>query len=204
MRYSARGLAAAMTFFIFCGCAAPKSAMQPPAPVAALATLMAQANSAHSTGQIDKANELLKEAASAYPADKMPWVRLAQIAFEQARYGDAIVHALEALERDSKDQIAHSLVAVSGLRLSSKALGELRGSSELSGSVRQEAQELARVLRESIGESVLVPQVKPGAAAKPANRYPVRPIRREPDAPPKPGAPGAEGGGTGNPFGLLR
>jgi hypothetical protein len=48
-------------------------------------------------------------------------------------------------------------VAVSGLRLSSKALADLTRKNNLSGTVRTEAQDLAKLLRNSLNEDVLVP-----------------------------------------------
>ena len=81
--------------------------------------------------------------------------------------GAAIGHALEALERDPDDKVANSIVAVSGLRLSGKALADLSRQNNLNGSLRSEAQELAKLLRASIGEDVLVPPARrPPAAGK--------------------------------------
>jgi predicted Zn-dependent protease len=134
----------------------------PPAPMAAARTTsikaaMAEANAAALAGQPDKAYALLKSATVAYPADKAPWVRMAQMRFDSNNYGDAIVNALEALHRDPDDTLANSVVAVSGLRLSSKALADLTRKNNLSGSVRTEAQDLAKLLRNSLNEDVLVP-----------------------------------------------
>jgi len=81
---------------------------------------------------------------------------MAQMRFESNNYGEAIVNALEALHRDPDDTLANSVVAVSGLRLSSKALADLTRKNNLSGTVRSEAQDLARLLRNSLNEEVLV------------------------------------------------
>ena len=134
-----------------------------PTPLAATASIkaaMAEANTAALSGRPDKAYVLLKQATAAYPGDKAPWVKMAQMRFESNNYGEAIVNALEALRRDPDDTLANSVVAVSGLRLSSKALADLTRKNNLSGTVRSEAQDLARLLRNSLNEEVLV--VPPG------------------------------------------
>ena len=91
---------------------------------------------------------------------------MAQINFDSSNYGDAITNALEVLHRDAADRVASSIVAVSGLRLSTKALADLSRQNNLSGTVRTEAQDLAKLLRDSLGEAVLVPAAGKGAQAK--------------------------------------
>jgi tetratricopeptide (TPR) repeat protein len=118
---------------------------------------MAEANAAAISGHPDKAYALLKQAGATWPADKSPWVRMAQMRFDSNNYGEAIVNALEALHRDPDDTVASSVIAVSGLRLSSKALADLTRKNNLSGTVRTEAQDLARLLRTSLNEEKLVP-----------------------------------------------
>jgi antitoxin (DNA-binding transcriptional repressor) of toxin-antitoxin stability system len=120
-------------------------------------------------GQNDKAYALLKSAGATFPTDKTPWVRMAQMRFDSTDYGQAIVDALEALERDPDDTLANSIVAVSGLRVTSKALADLSQKNNLSGNVRTEAQELAKLLRSSLGEEVLVANGgRPAARPRPA------------------------------------
>lgn len=118
---------------------------------------LAEADTALTSGQSDKAQNILKSAATSYPADKTPWLHMAQIKFDRASYGEAIMNALEALQRDPNDKLGNSIVAVSGLRLSTKALADLSQQNNLSGSLRSEAQDLAKLLRSSLGEDVLVP-----------------------------------------------
>ncbi|MGX9696489.1 tetratricopeptide repeat protein [Janthinobacterium lividum] len=138
---------------------------KPAAPT--LAQVMSDADAAARAGQYERAMTLLKAGGSSYPADKAPWLQMAQMKFDRGQYGDAIGHALEALERDPDDKVANSIVAVSGLRLSGKALSDLSRQNNLNGSLRSEAQDLAKLLRASIGEDVLVPPAKrPPAAAK--------------------------------------
>jgi Flp pilus assembly protein TadD len=177
---------------------------------------VAEANKAQAAGQTDDAISALKAVATRYPADKTPWLRMAQIKFDAGSYGEAIVNAQEALQRDPNDQVADSIVAVSGLRLASKALGDLRTQNALSGTVKSEAQDLTRILRESLGETVLVPG---GTAKAPAARRPVRgraaarkPAAAESAAPaaaptPAAAAPAAAPAGgrdNRNPFGGLK
>ncbi len=118
---------------------------------------LAEADTALASGQSDKAQSILRSAATSYPADKTPWLHMAQIKFDRASYGEAIMNALEALQRDPSDKLGNSIVAVSGLRLSTKALADLSQQNNLNGSLRSEAQDLAKLLRSSLGEDVLVP-----------------------------------------------
>lgn len=153
---------------------APKKVVEAP-PQASLDSLLVQASGLSSSGQTGKALIQLKSAASAYPVDKKPWLQMAQINFDTSNYGDAIINSQEALQRDPTDKLANSIVAVSGLRLSTKALADLSKQNNLSGSVRTEAQDLAKLLRESLGETVLVPvgnkvgQTAKKYSASPAN-----------------------------------
>lgn len=192
---------------VLAGCAVtPKPPNEPPKTVPTMDVSMAEANGLYQAGQADKALEVLKTASNSFPAEKMPWVKMAQIRFDRAEYGQAISNALEALQRDPKDSIANSLVAVSGLRLSTKALAALRGQNELSGDVRTEAQELAKVLRENVGEAVLVPpspktgqsvgkNVKAVTKSRPRSAVTPTPQRSVP--------PSGASEGT-NPFGALK
>jgi len=123
---------------------------------------LADADTALASGQSDKAQSILKGAATNYPADKTPWLHMAQIKFDRASYGEAIMNALEALQRDPNDKLGNSIVAVSGLRLSTKALTDLSQQNNLNGSLRSEAQDLAKLLRTSLGEEILVPTSNTG------------------------------------------
>lgn len=84
-------------------------------------------------------------------------MNIAQSRYDAGQYGEAIVSAQEILVRDPSDQLANSIIAISGLRLSTRALGDLSRQNNLSGSIRTESQDLAKLLRESLGETVLVP-----------------------------------------------
>jgi tetratricopeptide (TPR) repeat protein len=136
--------------------------------VSTLEHALAVADTAIAAGQNDKAQLILKNAASNYPTDKAPWLHMAQLKFDRASYGEAILHAQEALQRDPTDKLGNSIVAVSGLRLSTKALSDLSQQNNLSGSLRSEAQDLAKLLRSSLGEDVLVPTSPAASPRKPA------------------------------------
>jgi len=162
-------LAAALAIALLSGCATDGENIRVEAPKpATLKSVLADANGALAAGQADKAQTLLKSAAAIYPADKAPWLQLAQIKFDRASYGEAITNAQEALRRDPTDKLANSIAAVSGLRVSTKALADLSQQNNLSGSLRTEAQELAKLLRSTLGEDVLVPTVAPAPVRKAA------------------------------------
>jgi predicted Zn-dependent protease len=154
-------------------CATPPApAEKPIARTTSVKAAMAEANAAALSGHPDKAYALLKQASATYPADKAPWVRMAQMRFDSNNYGEAIVNALEALHRDPDDTLANSVVAVSGLRLSSKALSDLTRKNNLSGTVRTEAQDLAKLLRTSLGEETLVPATRTTPRSQPPKSRP--------------------------------
>ncbi|QBI04868.1 hypothetical protein EYF70_06315 [Pseudoduganella albidiflava] len=141
------------------------------APAAAtLEAAMADAERSVAAGDAEKAYTILRGAGSRFPAEKAPWVQIAQLKFDRGSYGEAITHALEALQRDPGDRQGNSIVAVAGLRLSTKAVADLSQHNHLGGPLRTEAQQLASLLRTTLGEEVLVPNRngKPAAAKKPA------------------------------------
>lgn len=148
---------------IVAGCAstpeAPKKLPPPP-----LVALMSDAETAIKGGHNERALLILHTATLLYPRDKSAFVRMAQVHFECQRYGETISSAEKALERDPDDIVAHSLVAVSGLRVSSKALADLTVKNNLTGTVRAEAQDLAKLLRASIGGDIIVAPARPATA----------------------------------------
>ena len=160
-------------------------------------TAFAEADAALAAGQGEKAVSLLKAVAVAHPVDKKPWVRMAQIRFDANDYGDAITHAQEALERDPDDTLAYSILAVSGLRVASKALADLTRKNNLQGSVRSEAQDLAKLLRTSLGEDVLV-QTRSAPRKETPRARPAAP------APAVSGAPRTQARSDKDPFDILK
>ncbi|UVW30330.1 M48 family metallopeptidase [Massilia sp. H6] len=145
------------------GCATGPQGVARQSHVAVGEQVFAEADQAIAAKQEEKAYAMLKAAGDAHPVDKRPWVKMAQIRFNAGVYGEAISHAHEALERDPDDKVAHSIVAVSGLRVASKALADLTRKNNLQGDVKSEAQDLALMLRTSLGEPNLF---KPAAATK--------------------------------------
>jgi len=108
-------------------------------------------------GNREEAVRTLTDLARANPGRKEPWVRMAKMYFDEARYSQAIVSAEEALQRDRTDQTAKSIRAVSGLRVAAQSLTDLRSDVELQGNARADATGLAMVMRDILGEDVLVP-----------------------------------------------
>ncbi|RFP18363.1 MULTISPECIES: hypothetical protein [unclassified Duganella] len=161
---------------------------------------LAEADTALASGQSDKAQSILKGAATSYPADKTPWLHMAQIKFDRASYGEAIMNALEALQRDPNDKLGNSIVAVSGLRLSTKALADLSQQNNLSGSLRSEAQDLAKLLRSSLGEDVLVPTSNNSRKAVPAAAF----GKKTAVAPAAPQPKASNQSNSSDPFGGLK
>jgi hypothetical protein len=160
---------------------------------------MAEVDAAVLAGQNDKAYTILKQAGSAFPTDKTPWVRMAQMRFDSTNYGEAILNALEALARDPGDTLANSIVAVSGLRVTSKALADLSQKNNLSGNVRTEAQELAKLLRTSLNEEVLVSS---GARSNMARKETA--VKKTIGAAPTPTPAARTPAAANDPFGALK
>jgi tetratricopeptide (TPR) repeat protein len=159
--------------------------------------IYAEADAALASGQSEKAISLLKSASVAHPVDKKPWVRMAQIRFDATQYGEAISNAQEALARDPDDTLAYSILAVSGLRVASKALADLTRKNNLQGSVRSEAQDLAKLLRSSLGEEVLVSSRSAQRKDPPARK--ATPSQPAVAGPSKPAA-----AASGSPFDVLK
>ena len=124
-------------------------------PTPNLNDMLSQAAQAAASGQKEKAVTGWKQAAAAYPTDKSPWASIAQTRYEAGQYGEAIIAAQEVLVRDPNDKLANSIIATSGLRLATRALGDLSRQNNLSGSLRTESQELAKLLRDTLGETNL-------------------------------------------------
>lgn len=140
----------------------------PPVPKAppTIASLMSDAEAAIAMGNTESGVSLFKSTAHAFPSEKGPRLRAAQVQFDCHNYGEAIMHSQEVLDRDADDMMAHSIMAASGLRVSSRALTELAARNNLTGSVRAEAQDLAKMLRENIKGPIIPlvnkPNPKPG------------------------------------------
>ena len=184
-----------MTACTFAPKVEPKEA--PPAPT--FEVLMADAAKARQENSVAKERETYRATAAAYPTRKEPWGKLAESYFEARDYGNAILCAQEVLQRDGADPVATSLLAVSGLRVSTAALSSLRQQQSLTSDTRAQAEDIVKSLREVLGESVLVPAPAPPAPRVRTPRPPastvVAPAAASPQAPaaatsaPKPGNP---------------
>jgi tetratricopeptide (TPR) repeat protein len=167
-----------------------------------LESFLSQATQAQADGQREKARGLYRDAAKAYPTDKTPWLKLAEDYFAAGDYGNAVLAGQEVLERDPQDTTANSLLAVSGLRITAGSLKALRKDAEYPVGSREEALAVTRSLRETLGETALLPIVPPGARPKQRRR----PAPRQPPSAghalrtPRPAAAAARG----NPLDKLK
>lgn len=200
---------------------ADKAPAKDAAPQAAttLEEHLARAARAEEAGDREKARESYREATRAYPVAQEPWQKLAQSYFNAGDYGNAILASQEVMQRDPGNPTAASVLAISGLRLSSQALGVLREQAQAARAkaggtaqpltnasivvaARIEAESLAKDLREILGE----PEVPPAKPSRTHARGRPRPAASTPPPQPQPPAariPAAASGG-GNPFDKLR
>jgi hypothetical protein len=164
MRNTLRPVLPALTLvasaLLLSACATDPTAGATATGAATLSSAMADAERSVAAGDVDRAYTILRNAGTKFPAEKSPWIQIAQLKFDRGAYGEAINNALEGLQRDPNDRQGNSIVAVSGLRLSTKALADLSKQNHLGGPLRTEAQHLAGLLRASLGEDVLVPAVQ--------------------------------------------
>ncbi|KKB65454.1 hypothetical protein WM40_01810 [Robbsia andropogonis] len=171
---------------------------------------LSDADALWKSGDTDKAIPLYQELAKNDPTREEPWSRIAQIQFSQAHYGQAIVAAQEALQRDDSDRQARSVLAVSGLRVATQSLEELRKDSALVGDATTDARILAQQLRDTLGEATLFPDEvkddKPKSKKVVRRRTPARKATTPADnaAPAANAAGDSSGGGSSNPFGALK
>ncbi len=147
--------------------------MAPPPP--SIGAMIGAAEEAARLGQADKARSLLQAAASAYPADKEPWLRLAQRGLEAKHYREALVNALEVLARDGEDRAAHAIAVVSAARLAQASAAQLARGAHWSGPQRSEALDSTRQLLVSLGEGRERQTGRTASAGSNANPLPVLP-----------------------------
>jgi tetratricopeptide (TPR) repeat protein len=172
-----RTLAVAAIAATLTGCLSAPKAVPPPS----MADLLSQASQASTVGDKEKAITLWKQTGELYPTDKTPWVNITQAKYDAGKYSEAIINAQEILVRDPANTFAHSIIATSGLRLSTRSLSELTRNNNLSGTVRAESQDLAKLLRESLGEYALFtpPAKTPGAEEKPTKKSVVKKVIKQ-------------------------
>ncbi|GLU30658.1 hypothetical protein WKR88_04205 [Trinickia caryophylli] len=154
-RLSLKFSAAVLVCAAIAGCATQNTANQTPE---AFNKGLADADTVAKAGDKDRALALYQQLTKADPTREEPWSRIAQIQFDQAHYGQAIVAAQEALQRDSTDRAAKSVLAVAGLRVATDSLGELRQDAALAGDAKTDAQALAHQLRDTLGQDALFPE----------------------------------------------
>ncbi|MEY4730614.1 MAG: motif [Pseudomonadota bacterium] len=200
-------LVSILSIAMLSACVAAPKKVEAPVPVApTYEQLMTDAETSMTSGQKDAAITSLEKAARTNPSRKEPWTRIAQINFDASNYSKAMVAAEEALQRDPTDLPAKSILAVGGLRVSSKAIADLRQGQALNGDVRNQAETLAQTLRESLGQSVLMPAPAPVYVeeAKPVVRKPApKPVVKKPPTSASGTAP-ADTSSSTDPFGKLK
>ncbi|HVE08716.1 MAG TPA: tetratricopeptide repeat protein [Paraburkholderia sp.] len=163
---------------VIAGCASQGTT--PPTPEAFNKGL-SDADAVAKNGEQDRAIALYQQLSKQDPTREEPWSRIAQIQFQQGHYGQAIVAAQEALQRDQTDRSAKSVLAVAGLRVATQSLGELRQDSSLAGDAKSDAQALAQQLRDTLGEATLFPaevQEKPAPKKKRIVRHVAKPAAK--------------------------
>jgi len=156
-------------------------------------------------GNHEDAVRILGDLSKKNPDRKEPWSRLAKIYFDAGNYAQAIVAAEEVLQRDTSDRPAKSIRAVAGLRVATQSLTDLKNDVELKGNARSDAAGLAKVMRETLGEDVLVPPAEIEARKK--REAAVATARARARAEAKKKESSSEGGGAsagGDPFGALK
>ncbi len=149
---------------------------QPAPAVVALDEWVARGDAAILANDHSKAREAWRAAAKDYPTAKLPWLKLSEDYFNTGDYGNAVLAAQETLQRDPRDRLANSVLAVSGLRLTAGSLAALRADGAYAVGSRDEAVAVTRALRDALGEPVLVPPPEPTPQRK---RY-VKPARSAP------------------------
>ncbi len=161
-------------------CATSPAPAPPPtvalASPATLPELMQRADASAKEGRRELSRLQYREAAKAHPGSAAPWSKLAEDYFESGDHGNAILAAQEVVQREPQNVVAHSVLTLSGLRVSNTALVALREQqSGVPSLTREQALPLSRSLRDALGETVLTPRIVDSAgagsaAAAPRNR----------------------------------
>jgi len=189
---------------VLSGCATNSVPMSQEEFLAAMDKSSLSVDTLLSKGNQEEAVKVLGDLAKKNPGRKEPWVRMAKVYFDAENYAQAIVASEEALQRDTTDRTAKSIRAVSGLRVATQSLFDLRTDVELKGNARSDAVGLAKVMRETLGEDVLVPPAELEARKKreAAMRAKPRPLPKKTDGM-NDAAPASAASGA-NPFSVLR
>ena len=195
----------------------PSVAPAQPAPaIVSMDEWMARGDAAVQEGDHTKARDAWRAAAKDYPTAKQPWLKLSEDYFNAADYGNAVLAAQEALQREPHDRLANSVLAVSGLRLTAGSLAALRDDGAYAVGSRDEAVAVTHSLREALGEPVLVPPPDngptrrhlakaPRAATRASGAAEAMPVAATPVAPAPPAArTAAATPPAGNPLDKLK
>lgn len=190
----ASGWTALVFSALLAACATTEGPAPEPAPVVqSLEQMMKTADDAQASSQYIKARELYQQAAKAYPTAPEPWLKLSQGYFTANDYGHAVLAGEEVLQRDPENKTAQSILAVSGLRITSRSLRALRKEAAFPVGSREEALTITRELREALGESALLAIKDPNAAPTKSNARRASSHRNSPAATVTPTAPASNG-----------
>ena len=194
-------------FALLSGCATDRGPMSQEQFLEAMGNSNIKIESLLDKGNQEEAVRVLGDLAKKNPDRKEPWARMAKVYFDAGNYSQAIVSAEEVLQRDTADRAAKSIRAVAGLRVAAQSLTDLRNDVELKGNARSDAAGLAKVMRETLGEDVLVPpeeleerkKREAAAAARGKARLAARKKASASGDVPSPSAPSG-----GDPFNVLK
>lgn len=161
-----------IAFFLVLALGGCATAVPEAEQAANLEAVLKEADAEKTAGRHEKAIELLTQATKDHPASATPWLQMGHIWFEKENYPSSILAANEALQRDTANQAAKSLLVVAGLRVAADAVNGLRPNGPVGTNTRVEAENLTQSLRSALGEKELVPSAdarpaKPAARTKP-------------------------------------
>ncbi|MDR7192645.1 tetratricopeptide repeat protein [Luteimonas terrae] len=144
--------------------------------------MLSMAEAEIAAGRVDTGLIGFQDAGKADPTRKDPWVRIAQIEFNNGNYARAVVAAEEVLQRDEGDLVADGILTVSGLRIANQSLLRLQTSGALgSNTARREAETLVTTLRATMGSEIFQDESARDAARRraPAASASRRPAGRQ-------------------------
>lgn len=186
---------------VLSGCASAPPSLKPEEFNAALEVSGRSVDSLLQQGNQKEAVRLLDDMSRRNPDRKEPWVRKARIYFDAGNYAQAISAAEEVLQRDPAERTAKVIRAVAGLRIAGQSLNDLRSDAELKGSAHSDAVGLVKVMRETLGEDVLVPPADSRREARGVRAKPPAPAANRRRAEGEPRTAATTGG---NPFDALK
>lgn len=181
MRNRAAGLMIPVLLLAACATQAP---VRPPA---GYEELLAMAHGFAQSGHSEAALEMYARAATAEPARKEPWQRIARMNLEAGRPARALVAAEEALQRDPADAIANDVYIASGMQIARQAMQRL-----LAAGVKPDedalvrAQQLVATMGMVFGEDALIrDEVKTRYARRAVQQYRAAQARQSQERPPE-------------------